>query len=303
MISLKQITYALAVDEFRHFKKAAEACSVSQSALSSAIAELERLLAVQLFERSNKQVLITPIGIEFLERARQIKIQVDDLCLLAQKPKKPLSYPMSLGVIPTIGPYLLPITLPTVRQEYPDFQLSIAEEQSHVLVDKVRKGELDCAILALPFDTEGLHAFTFWEENFYLVAHQSDPLAKLKQISTGQMQQAQLLLLKDGHCLRGHALAACRLDAMETHVSLEGTSLYTLVQMVAGRMGVTLVPEMALASLITGNPELKAIPLDDPGPHRKIAFICRLNYAGVRNIELLMQLFREKLKESVHTDS
>lgn len=295
MISLKQLTYALAVDKHRHFKKAAEACSVSQSALSTAIAELESQLGMQLFERNNKQVLVTTVGARFLEKARQIALLVDDLYLLAQQDQAPLSYPLSLGVIPTIGPYLLPRVLPALREQYPRLRLSIMEEPSAVLVEKVRTGELDAAILALPYALEGLHSFEFWEEDFLLVAHRDDPLAQKSAIAGGDLVDGHLLLLKEGHCLKDHALAACRLPASESDRALAGTSLYTLVQMVAGRMGTTLVPEMAREQLLATSDNLTAIPLRDPGPHRRIAFITRLNYSGVHNIERLKVLFREQL--------
>src|SRR5690554_4209285 len=159
MISLKQLNYALAVAQTRHFKKAAEQCAISQSALSTAISELESQLGTQLFERDNKKVLVTPVGEQILARAMAIKVELDDIHRLAQAGKQPLSYPMSMGVIPTIGPYLLPKVLPVVRDRYPDFRLAITEEQSHILVDKVRSGELDTAVLALPYPHDGLLAF------------------------------------------------------------------------------------------------------------------------------------------------
>ena len=295
MISLKQITYALAVEKTLHFKRAAELCSVSQSALSTAIGEMEKQLGLQIFERDNKRVLITPIGRECLEKALQIKIQMDDLQRLGQSRQEPLSYPLSLGTIPTIGPFLLPKVLPEVRRRYPRLQLRIVEEQSRVLVEKVKNGELDTAILALPYDLEGLLAFEFWEEDFYWLSHRDDQHALQQEITGIQVKESRLMLLKEGHCLKDHALSACRMHSSQTDTSLASTSLHTLVQMVAGRLGSTLAPEMALDQLLGGNPELKAVHLNEPGPHRRIAFISRPNYAGVRNIELLMQVMREQL--------
>ncbi len=295
MISLKQIHYALAVDKARHFRKAAEACFVSQSALSTAISELEGQLGVQIFERNNKQVLVTPIGERLLAKAREVRAGVDDIYQLARLERSPLSYPMSLGVIPTIGPFLLPKVLPEVRRRFPDFELTIVEEQSHVLTEKVRTGEIDTGVLALPYDLEGLHAFEFWKEDLYLVAHRDSDFAELAAVGGDDLQDTELLLLADGHCLRDHALAACRLQSTEMRRTLAGTSLYTLIQMVAGHMGATLVPQMALDQLLGESSELVAVPLRESSPHRRIAFITRLNYAGVPNIELLMDLFREQL--------
>jgi len=296
MISLKQVTYILAVEKTLHFRKAAELCSVSQSALSTAITEMEKQLGFQIFERDNKKVLITSMGEQCLEKAHNIKIQMDDLYQLRQSLTAALSYPMSLGIIPTIGPYLLPKVLPAVRLQYPDFQLRIIEEQSHVLVQKVKNGELDTAILALPYDIDGLLAFEFWQEDFYWISHREDKLTQQTEITSAELKQTRLMLLKDGHCLKDHALSACKLPSSETDTTLASTSLNTLVQMVAGRMGTTLVPAMALDQLLSGNAELKAAHLNEPGPHRRIAFVTRPNYPAVKNIELLMQIFRQELE-------
>ncbi len=297
MISLKQLTYALTVEETLHFRQAAERCAISQSALSTAISELESHLKVQIFERDNKKVLVTALGKEVLNRARRIKNEADALYLFAKTQKDALSTPLTLGVIPTIGPYLLPRVLPSVRSEYPDFKLTIIEAQSQVLLDKVRRGDIDTAILALPFDLQGLLAFKFWQENFLVVANKEDAIAQNKQIENHQLQSAQLLLLEEGHCLKDHALAACKLAPHSINHNLAGTSLYTLVQMVAGKMGVTLVPELGAMQLIGGNKELKAIPLAESGPHRSFAFITRPNYSGVHNIEVLIKLFVSALSK------
>lgn len=294
MISIKQIQYALAVEKTRHFKNAADSCNVSQSALSSAISEMENQLGLQIFERDNKRVLVTPIGQQVLDKARLIQVQVDELHQLSNSLKKPLSYPMSVGVIPTIGPYLLPKVLPAVREQYPDFKLTIIEEQSQVLVDKVKSGEIDTAIIALPYPIDGLHAFEFWQEDFFWVMHKADEAELMREVDARNLEHIKLLLLKDGHCLKEHALDACKLQAHQED-SLSGTSLYTLLQMVACRMGATLVPQMALDQLMTDNSELTARHLNEPGPHRKIAFVTRLNYAGVSNIEVLMKLFKQRL--------
>lgn len=297
MISLKQLQYALAVEKTLHFKKAAEMCFVSQSTLSTAISELESRLGLPIFERNNKQVFVTPQGQMILNIAREIQIRIDDLNNLAQSQKEPLSHPMSIGVIPTIGPYLLPKVLPLVRQEYPDFQLTLIEEQSQQLIEKLRNGDIDAAILALPFAHEGLHAFEFWQENFSVVAHRSNPLMQNESVKSNELDSCKLLLLKDGHCLKDHALAACKLQSTQVDMSMSGTSLNTLIQMAAGKMGTTLVPDMALDQLIGESSELKSVALSDPGPHRRIAFITRLNYTGINNIELLISLFRRQLEE------
>ena len=296
MISLKQIRYALAVERTLHFKKAAESCAVSQSALSTALSEMEKQLGFQIFERNNKRVLITPLGQQALAKAHQIKLQIDDLLKLGDALGEPLSSPMSLGIIPTICPYLLPVVLPAVHRQYPKLQLQIAEEQSLALVDQVRNGYLDAGVLAFPFRCEGLLTFSFWQEDFYWITHRDDNLASAPKIGTADLDPERLMLLKEGHCLKDHALAACHLSDMAVQ-NLAATNLNTLVQLVANGMGTTLVPAMATAQLVDINSDLVKIPLAEPGPHREIAFIVRPNYPNLKNIEILMQLFRQELQQ------
>jgi len=295
MISLKQITYALAVESTLHFKKAAESCAVSQSALSTAVAEMEKQLGFQLFERDNKKVLVTPLGRQALDKARQIKLEMDDLMKLGDSGREPLSSPLSVGIIPTIGPFLLPLVLPALQATYPNLELEISEEQSQVLVDQVRRGDLDTAVLALPYPCEGLLTFRFWQEDFFWITHADDQLATRSRISDAELNPSTLMLLREGHCLKDHALAACRLPASAAH-SLSATSLNTLVQLVACGMGTTLAPEMALPQLVDSNPDVAKVPLAEPGPHRQIAFVLRPNYPTVHNIELMRDLFRRELE-------
>lgn len=304
MISLKQITYALAVEQERHFKRAADSCNVSQSALSTAISEMENQLGVMIFERDNKKVLVTPLGQQILAKARDIKLQVDDLHNLSAAQQEPLSYPMTVGVIPTVGPFLLPRALPEIAKAFPKLSLKIVEATSSELVESVRSGAIDTAILALPFAHDGLHAFPFWEEKFFLVAHKSSHYAAKyangSSIGSSQIETSDLLLLQEGHCLKDHILDACKIKnasggSLETAATLAGTSLYTLVQMVAGNLGVTLVPEMAVKQMAKESKDLRFIPLRDKGPHRKIAFISRLNYSGVNGLQSLMKVCKKKL--------
>lgn len=300
MISLKQLHYALAVEKTLHFKKAADNCHVSQSTLSTAVHELEKQLGVAIFERNNKHVFITDEGKLILEKAKRIKLEVDELTLLAKSNKAPLASPMTIGVIPTIGPFLLPKVLPKVRTEYSDFKLKIVEDQSHVLVEKLREGELDAAILALPYDIDGLMAFNFWQEDFYWVSHKDECALNLREITTNEFDLDKLMLLKDGHCLKEHALAACKLESTNNDNQLDSASLHTLIQMVAGKLGTTLVPQMALDQLVKNEGELAAVHLNEPGPHRTIALVVRPNYVRTNDIVLLQQLFENELKDKCY---
>lgn len=297
MISLRQIRYVLALEKTLHFKKAADACAISQSALSTALAEMEKQLGFQVFERDNRKVLVTPLGREVLDRARKIKLEVDDLQRLADSHMSPLSSPMTIGLIPTIAPYLLPHILPSLEADYPKFDLKVAELQSAELVEQVRNGDIDAGILALPYDTVGLLSFSFWRENFHWITHADDNSVSGGRIQADQIDSSHLMLLAEGHCLKDHALAVCHL-AGSPALGVSATSLATLVQLVAGRMGSTLVPDMALASLVDSNPALKRLPLAEPGPHREIAFVIRLTYPGICNIELLKTMFARELKKT-----
>lgn len=300
MVSIKQLYYALAVEKTLHFKKAAEACNVSQSALSTAIHELEKQLGLTIFERNNKQVLITNDGQLILNKAKQIKLELDELLQISQTNQQPFSNPMSIGVIPTIGPYLLPKVLPEIRKRYPNFKLKIIEEQSHVLVDMVRTGEIDAAILALPFAIEGLMSFDFWQEDFYWVSHKDECPKQMQEITSEELEIEKLMLLKDGHCLKDHALAACRLQNKKQDSDFDSASLHTLIQMVAGKLGTTLVPQMALDQLIYNESELSAVHLNEPGPHRIISLIIRPNYVRTNEISLLKDIFHAQLSEKCH---
>jgi len=297
MISLKQLHYALAIEKTLHFKKAAEACNVSQSALSTAINELEKQLDVTIFERNNKQVLITNDGQLILNKAKKVKLELDELLLIPQLNKQHFSAPMSIGVIPTIGPYLLPKVLPEVRTLYPDFKLKIIEEQSHNLVEMVRSGEIDAAILALPYPIDGLMSFDFWQEDFYWVCHKDECPSKIQEITSEELEIEKLMLLKDGHCLKDHALAACSLQNKKQDSDFDSASLHTLIQMVAGKLGTTLVPQMALDQLTYNESELRAIHLNEPGPHRTIALVIRPNYVRTHELTLLQGIFTEQLSK------
>ncbi|MBA6292296.1 LysR family transcriptional regulator [Colwellia sp. MB3u-70] len=297
MISLKQLHYALAVEKTLHFKKAADACNVSQSALSTAIIELEKQLGTSIFERNNKQVLITSYGQLILNKARTVKLEIDELLQISQSNNQPFVHPMTLGVIPTIGPYLLPKVLPEVRRQYPNFKLKIIEEQSQVLVDMVRRGDIDAAVLALPFPIDGLMSFDFWQEDFYWVSHKDECPSQLKEITSAELEIDKLMLLKDGHCLKDHALAACSMKSDKQQSDFDSASLHTLIQMVAGKLGTTLVPQMALDQLIYNESEIRAIHLNEPGPHRTIALIIRPNYVRTNELTMLRDIFNQELTE------
>ncbi len=296
MISIKQLFYALTVEETLHFKKASEICNISQSALSAALNELEKQLGLQIFERDNKKVLVTPVGKQVLQQARSIMVQVNDLQHFAETRKSPLSYPLSIGLIPTVAPYILPKILPVLKQEYPLAELDLVESQSHILVDMVKRGDLDAAIMALPYPCDGLLTLTFWEEDFYWVTLKGNPHADQQEISSNDLKKCNLLLLKEGHCLKDQVLSACNRTNLEAQQRFSATSLNTLIQMVLGNLGTTLIPHMAIEALTAQHQSLSVVHLNEPGPHRQLAFILRPNFTRMSSIEALIDICRQELK-------
>lgn len=295
MISIKQLSYALAVEKTLHFKKAADLCFVSQSALSAALSELEKQLGLQIFERNNKQVLVTPIGREVLERAKDILLRIEDLEHLAGSQSSPLSFPINLGVIPTIAPYLLPKIFPELNERFPLAQINVVEEQSQQLVDMVKSGEIDTAILALPYPCEGLLTLEFWQEDFYWVTLKGALYSRQSEITSDEVTQTRLMLLKEGHCLKHHALDVCKLTEQRANHGFGATSLTTLIQMVQGNLGTTLIPAMAKEQLIAASDRLSVIHLNEPSPHRRIAFVYRPNYSCLSSIVALAEICKASL--------
>ena len=197
MITLRQINYALAVSQTLHFKKAAEQCYVSASTLSNAITEMERQLGIKVFERNNKKVFITKLGKTFLEKAQNVKINVDDINQLQKIDSAPLSSSLNVGIIPTVGPYLLPIILPELKIQYPKLKLNVIEAQSEVLIDKIHRGEIEMGILALPFELKGLKSYKFWSEDLYWVSLKKDKRSLKKQIKAKDLELNESILLEE----------------------------------------------------------------------------------------------------------
>ena len=296
MITLRQLEFALSVAKHKHFKRAAEECSISQSALSLGIAELEKQLDTQIFERNNKQVLITPIGEQLLQRAQTIFSEIQDLITMAHSHQTPLAYPMTIGIIPTIAPYLLPKVLPALTDKYPTFEMTVVEKQTERLLDLVRYGHIDTAIIALPYVVEGLHVFEFWAENFFAVFPKGSDLARLDHITSSQLSKTNLLLLGEGHCLTDQVLSICSMSKEQIKSGFSDASLNTIIQMALAGMGTTLVPKIAIDQIAGDN--VMVVPLAEKGPHRKLAFVTRLNYARVNDVKILSEIFSAVLAEN-----
>ena len=273
--SIKQIRYICAVAEYKHFSKAAEACFVTQSTLSAAIQDLESQLGVIIFERSKKSVLITPSGEKLLNQARKILGELEDFVSLAKMSQDALSGDIRLGVIPTIGPFILPGLLKELRESYPKLGLYLKEDLSAKLYRHLQQGELDLIILAFPYSLPEMDTVSLFKDEFLLCLPEGHQLEKSRQIKQSQLQGQSLLLLEEGHCLRDHALEACKLEKADTNLVYQGTSLHTLVHMVANGLGVTLLPQIAVDADVLGDTKLQLRKFTNENVSREIGLAWR----------------------------
>ena len=273
--TLKQLKYLCAVAEHQHFGHAAKACHVSQSTLSAGVVELEETLGATLVERNHRNVLLTTLGIDVVARATDILVSVDELVSVCEAAGQPFHGKMRMGVIPTIAPFLLPGLLTRLREEYPDFMLYIREDLSENLVQALQAGELDVLLLALPFAADNVDVMPLLDDPFYLTSRPDHPLAKRAHLKTRDLDGEDVLLLEDGHCLRDHALEACRLRETQISVPYQATSLSTIVQMVANGIGITLLPKMAIDTGITSGTDLVVRPFEQAEVQRSIGLMWR----------------------------
>ncbi len=273
--SLQQLRFLAAIAEHRHFGRAAAACAVTQSTLSAGLQELEERLGIVLVERGRQGVMLTPTGEAVVARGKRLLIDAEELVEVARGGQEPLSGPLRLGVIPTISPYLVPALMSGVTQEFPKLQLYLREEQTAPLLEKLAGGQLDLVLLALPYNVGEMETMELGEDRIFAVLPAGHPLARLSEIERGALAGEKLLLMEDGHCLRSHALEACRLAGPDRNEVFQGTSLRTVIQMAAGGLGVTLVPQMALESELPSDGSLVARPLTADAPPRHIALAWR----------------------------
>lgn len=292
--TLRQLQFFLALVRRQSFSKAAGDCFVSQSTLSSAIKELEGVLGRQLVDRSTRHFSLTPAGKDVAERAARILGLTEDLARSVST-RKPLEGPFQLGVIPTIAPFLLPKATPGLVKKYPKLELYLREDLTAALAERLAEGSLDAALLAFPYDLPGLEWIEIGEDPFLFAAPAGSPLAARKSIRTADLKDAHLLLLEDGHCMREHALDACKLRQDEVAGAFGATSLFTLTQMVRAGLGATLLPKMAVDAGLASDARLAVAPLAAPAPARKIGLAWRKGSGRREECELLADHFREIL--------
>jgi LysR family hydrogen peroxide-inducible transcriptional activator len=292
--SLRQLRYLSTLAETLNFTRAAERCFVSQSTLSAGLKELESTLGLQLFERDRQSVALTPAGHAVLDRAKDLLAQAEDLVALAHTSGAPMHGIIRLGVIPTIAPFILPKMLPQLRTQYPDLKFALREDLTDNLLSRLRDRQLDLAIIALPFNTDGLIIKSLFDDEFWLVAHHDDPALQGKKITLPAKVSERLLLLEEGHCLREHTMQACKRTEIASADNIEATSLLTLIQMVESKMGIALIPEMAIRAGLLTNTSLVARPLESPAPKRTIALVARPSTPHIREFEMIAQAIIEQ---------
>ena len=285
--TLRQLAYLVELSGRLNFRAAAEGQFVTQSTLSAGIMELERLLGVQLVERDKRQVRLTAVGEDVAARGRELLAAATDLAEAARSATRPLSGPLRLGAIPTIAPFLLPSVLPALRRAHGELKLYLREDLTNRLLERLREGALDIALIALPFDTGDLYVRELFKDEFAFVAREGDPAVRAKSVALRSIDTGDMLLLEEGHCLRDHAIAACGPRRGRSESRVEATSLTTLIQMVAGGLGVTLLPELALQAGILKGTRLVARPFSGAAPSRTLALVARRTSPRRRDADLL----------------
>ncbi|MCL4150180.1 UNVERIFIED_CONTAM: hypothetical protein GTU68_062516 [Idotea baltica] len=290
-MNLRDLQYLLAVYEFNNFSKAAEKCFVSQPTLSGQLKKMEEELGAPLMERSTRQVIFTELGEQIVEKARQVSITVEQIKMLAKESKDPLSGDFHLGLIPTIGPFLLPIIMPLLSEKLPKLNVYLHELQTDQLIAKLLKGELDAGILAkMDWDLPVVE-YSLYQEKFMLALQSNDPIAiKNKQVKANVLRGRDVLMLEDGHCLRDQALGVCFAAGANEDQRFKATSMDTLLHMVATGAGMTLVPELACQQKVN---EVTYLPFTKPSPSREVVLLSRKSYVRQTAIQRFVEIVQQ----------
>ncbi|MCV2371090.1 hydrogen peroxide-inducible genes activator [Roseateles oligotrophus] len=290
-MTLTELRYIVAVARERHFGRAAEACHVSQPTLSVAIKKLEEELDLRIFERGANEISVTPLGDEIVRQAQSVITQANAIKEIAKRGKDPLAGNLRLGLIYTIAPYLLPALVKGVIERYPQMPLMLQENFTVKLLEMLRAGELDCAVLAEPFPDAGLAVAPLYDEDFSIAVPATHPFAERSEVSAEELKQETMLLLGAGHCFRDHVLEVCpefarfSSDAEGIRKSFEGSSLETIKHMVASGLGVTVVPALSVPK--EAQPHLRYIPFSAPVPTRRVVLAWRKTFTRYEAIAAL----------------
>lgn len=295
-MNIRDLTYLVAVADFRHFGKAAEACFVSQPTLSTQLKKLEDELNVLIFERNNKQVMLTNAGKVLITQARTILREVDELKQLAKLSSDPMSGPFKIGIIPTLGPYLLPHIISPLKARFPKCEFFLVEAKTEDCLKELQEGKLDAAIMALPVAETHFHCQPLFKEDFLLAVPKAHRLSKKKSIKLSDLDDETILLLEEGHCLRDQALDICSNNNIHEKVGFRATSLETLRHMVAVGSGITLLPQLAVTTNPENNKSLSITPFQSPTPKRELAMIWRKHTARKACSEAIADLIQQTIE-------
>src|SRR6202047_1094230 len=293
--SFQQLRFLCALAEQCHFGRAAEICAVTQSTLSGGIKELEARLGITLFERGHRHVMLTPLGKEIATGAQRLLVDVEELVGLARNAQEPLSGPLRFGVIPTVGPYVLPSLLSHLGTALPQLKLYVREAPTTVLLDKLATGELDVLLVAVPYDLGDVETMQIADDPIVVAMPRNHSLGHRKVVSRDDLAREQLLLIEDGHCLRSHSLQACRILNPVRNEVFQATGLRTLVQMVAANLGITLMPQIAVDSELASTRNVVIRPLSPDRPYRTLVLAWRSTSSRGAEFRMLGNLIRECL--------
>jgi LysR family hydrogen peroxide-inducible transcriptional activator len=305
MITLRQLRYLAALAKHGHFGRAAEACAVTQPALSMQIRDLEQILGVAVVERRPNDVMLTDIGREIARRGEEVLTASRDLVDFARHRSGLLTGRLMLGVIPSLAPYLLPRILPLLQAKFPELQLELRETQTSQLVEDIKSGALDAAMLALPVGEPDIDAIALFEDLFLLAVPAGDPRPPTARVAAEDIDQSRLILLEDGHCLRDQALAFCataarRRSAGAGSTAFGASSLTTVMQMVANGYGVTLIPQIA-ADVERRDERVKLLRLQNPQPGRSIGLVFRRTSPRKADFAALGEVVKESVGSTTRT--
>jgi LysR family transcriptional regulator, hydrogen peroxide-inducible genes activator len=301
VITLRQLRYLASLARHRHFGRAAEDCAVTQPALSMQVRELEREIGTDLVERRPGDIVLTEIGIEVARRAEHILAATRDLVDFARH-RGVLTGKFSLGIIPTLAPYVLPQVLPSLQAAYPELRLEIRETQTNTLLRELVGGELDAVLLAMPAESADVETLSLFDDPFLLALPTADPLPAQGRVAVKDVDQRRLILLEEGHCLRDQTLAFCGTANRETPTSLAATSLTTVMQMVAHGYGVTLLPEVA-AGVELRDSRVRLLRFAEPEPARTIGLAWRRTSPRRRDVAALGEVITQTLGRSGRNDA
>ena len=302
-MNLRDMSYLVAVADTGHFGRAAQRCFVSQPTLSGQIKKLEEELGVVIFERTRRSVKITPVGEQILAHARLILEQADSIRQLAQRQQDPLAGPLRIGAIPTLSPYLVPLILKPLRQQFPQMKLLLSEELTNTLVQRLQFHEIDAALLATDVDDHEFDSIPLFEEPFWVAFERDHPLYLKDKITRKDLQASELLLLSEGNCLSSQALDVLQLGSRDNTgemADLRASNLETLIQLVAAGQGVTLVPALAMLGSWTSGSGVVTRPLEIKGAARRVSLVYRRSFPRMEALQAFADLIANSLPNTVN---